>query len=206
MKRTSLISLFLIGFIIGNSFKYVAAQSHPILGKLYASEIKGKVYLNWQIIAGSTCNGIQIYRSTDSINFVQIGSIPGLCGNISQPQNYDFIDNNAVKNQINYYRLELGNRGYSQIISLAIVDIKKDGYQIRPNPIITEGKIYFENNNNKAHQILIYDQRGIQVYSNSTKEDFFYLNTKLLSSGIYLFTISNTDMALKVKGKLLVQH
>jgi len=115
--------IFLLLLLISQSASVSVAQNHPILGKFSISENNGDVYLSWSIIAGSSCNGIQIYRSIDSINFSQIGDIPGVCGSVDFTQTYDFTDNNPVKNKVNYYRLELGNQDFSQIVSIEIIDI-----------------------------------------------------------------------------------
>ena len=182
----------------------VFAQHNPILGNFTLFENNGKVYLNWSIVSGSTCNGIQIYRSTDNINYTQIGSIAGVCGNSSTAVSYNFTDTNHEKNKINYYRLELGNNGSSEILSVEIIDIES-GYQIRPNPIIGKAKIYFDNNTKLQYQLFIYNLNGIQVYYSTTKEDYFELNTETFLSGIYLFTISMEGNLPKAKGKIMVQ-
>ncbi|MBK6988850.1 MAG: T9SS type A sorting domain-containing protein [Bacteroidetes bacterium] len=182
------------------------AQTHPILSRFIVSEINGRAFLSWSIIAGSTCDGIQIYRSVDSANFSRIGEIAGVCGSVSFEEPYDFTDNDPIKNSINYYRLDLGNQGFSQIVSVEIIDIESFGYQIRPHPAITEAKIYFDNSTLKEYQLTIYTINGIEVFSTATKEDFFQLNTSLLQSGLYLFAISISGNLPSVKGKLLVQH
>ena len=119
------------------------------------------------------CNGIQIFRSTDKINFIKIGDIAGVCGSTSAPQPYDLTDINPVKNSFNYYRLELGGSGISDIIGIEIIELEYSGYQIRPNPISTEAKIFFENNKNQEHHLTIYDTNGNQALALVTKEEFF---------------------------------
>ncbi len=183
----------------------VFAQHNPILENFTVSENNGKVYLSWSIVSGSTCNGIQIYRSTDSINFAPVGSIAGICGSSSSAINYNFTDENPVKNKLNFYRLELGNSGSSEILSVEVIDIEANGYQIRPNPVISNGKIYFDNNSKREHKLFIYNLIGIQILSSATKENFFELNTEKLLSGIYLFTISTEGNLPKAKGKIMVQ-
>ena len=199
-KNIKLLLCFLLQAATANVF----AQHNPILDNFTVFENNGKVYLNWAIISGSTCNGIQIFRSTDSINFTQVGSIAGICGNSSKAVSYNFTVNNPEKNKINYYRLELGNNGSSEILSVEIIDIES-GYQIRPNPVIGKVKIYFDNNTEFQHRLFIYNLNGIQIFSSTTKEDFFELNTETFLSGIYLFTISTKGNLPKATGKLMVQ-
>ncbi len=110
MSKFKIITLML-GLLLQAITAHVYAQHNPIPGNFSLFENNGKVYLNWSIVSGSTCNGIQIYRSTDSVMFTQVGNIPGICGSSSSAISYNFIDDNPVKNKVNYYRLELGNNG-----------------------------------------------------------------------------------------------
>ena len=70
----------------------------------------------------------------DKINFNQIGEISGICGSKFEKISYSFEHPNPIKNRINYYRLALGGLGFSDTISIEILDFKY-GYQVRPNPM-----------------------------------------------------------------------
>ena len=107
ISKFKIIKLFLC-LLLQAATANVFAQHNSILDNFTVFENNENVYLNWTIISGSTCNGIQIYRSTDNLSFTQIGSIARICGSSSQPRNYAFTDNNPEKNKFNCYRLELG--------------------------------------------------------------------------------------------------
>lgn len=188
------------------AIQVASAQADNILSYFSASENNGSVYLSWQIKSGSTCNGIQIYRSTNNLNFVQIGDIPGICGNISFAQDYSFTDPNPVKNSKNYYRLELGNNGFSQTVAVEVIDISVTGFQVRPNPAATQVKILFDNDISLSHNLNLYNVIGSLVFSASGKEDFFELDTSFLSNGSYFFTISASGKSTFLQGKLMVIH
>ena len=206
MKNVTFLRRILIIIVIFASNPRAFAQEHSILGSFFAKEINGKALLNWHIKAGSSCNGIQIFRSTDSIHFSQIWDIQGVCGNISEPQNYNFTDNNPVKNKVNYYRLELGNTGFSHVVSVEVTDINNGAYQIRPNPVNSEFKIYFDNDKAQEQQLIIYNMSGVQVFSSFTNENIFLLDAGILPSGLFLFTISTPENLPTLHGKLIVQH
>jgi len=192
-------------FIFETTISFSQEYPNPILGKFSIIESKGNVYLDWQIIAGSTCNGIQIFHSTDNINFKQIGSIDGVCGSSYEPRDYNFTDNNPVKNKNNYYRLELGGSGASHILSVEIIDIES-GYQIRPNPVSDNAKLYFDNNTGQLFQLGIYNLKGERFFNIETRRDFFDLNTEKIQSGIYFFAIRTEDNLQTAKGRIIVQH
>lgn len=186
------------------SIQYVIAQTSSILSFFSGSESNGTVYLSWQVIAGSTCNGIQIQRSTDKISYIEVGNIPGICGDLTSPQDYDFIDLAPIKNSLNYYRLELGNTGYSQVLSVDVIDISENGFQVRPNPAFSITRILFENSNRASYDFKIYSVTGTLVFSASNNEDFFEFDADLLQDGLYFFTISVQGKSTKLQGKVMV--
>ena len=140
------------------------------------------------------------------MNFYEIGKIEGICGNISAEQFYNFIDENPVKNKINFYKLELGNSGSSEIISIEIIGIEKNGFQLRPNPIVNNAKIYFDNGGHEQNILSVFKTDGAFIFELNTRESFFDISGQNLSSGLYLFYISAINNTIKVKGKFSVSH
>ena len=197
---------FSIGCMLLLSVTLGFSQSDSILADFNVVQNNGKVYLSWVIKEGRTCNGTQIFRSADSFQFIKIGEIVGVCGSSTEPVPYNFTDDNPIKNSVNYYRLELGSYGTSQIVSVEIIDIANDGYQIRPNPASTKTKIYFDNNSKQLHHFSLFDVNGFYCTSLSAKDDFLDYDVTHLPNGIYFFTILNSENILKAKGKLNVVH
>lgn len=181
------------------------AQTSEILGHFTASELSGKVMLNWQIVKGQTCNGIQIYRSVNGLEFVQIGEISGVCGSSLEAINYYFTDNNPVNNHENSYRLELGGYGNSEILRKEVLNVEGEGFQIRPHPVQNESKLYFKNSKNKLHSINIYNAIGKMVGQMNTTQKFFEIKSTSYQSGVYFFTLKNEEGELLTSGKLVIQ-
>ncbi len=182
------------------------AQETTILDNFTAVENDGKIFLRWVITSGSTCDGTKIFRSDDNISYTQIGEIPGVCGSSYAPKPYDFIDESPMKNQVNHYRLELGNNGFSKVVSLEITDFQNGGYQVRPNPVSNQAKIYFKNRSYDNYQLKLFSQNGSFVSISYTNDDIFDFDATNLQAGIYIFTISKTGKPAELKGKLLIQH
>lgn len=206
MKSTRILSRQFYTVLLFMAAFSLHGQQNPILDRFMATENNGTIYLNWVITSGSTCNGIDIFRSVDSLNFSLIGSIGGICGSPEFAQPYSFTDEDPVKNSINYYRLELGGSGYSEIIAVELIIFDGNNYQIRPNPATTEAKIIFENDQNQPALLKLYDFRGNLIEEITTEENFFIINTAYLSGEMYLFTISDFENKANIKGKLMVQH
>ena len=202
-KTARLISVFMLVLLTRVG---LFAQEATILDNFTASENNGKIFLRWVITSGSTCNGTKIFRSTDNLSFTQIGEISGVCGSSSFAKSYDFIDESPVDNLKNHYRLELGNNGYSKVVSLEITDLQNGGYQVRPNPVTSQAKIYFKNKNYENHQLKIHNQNGSFISSSYSNDDYFDFDATNLQSGIYIFTISKSGKPDKLSGKIVVQH
>ncbi|MBK6839110.1 MAG: hypothetical protein IPG90_13360 [Bacteroidetes bacterium] len=109
------------------------AQSSPVLTKFNGTAYNNQVYLSWEIGQGSTCNGIGVMRSVDSVSFVEIGSIEGVCGSTSEPQSYTFTDLTPQSNRTNYYRLNPGGLAFSSVLKIHVQQIGESGYEIRQN-------------------------------------------------------------------------
>ncbi len=201
--KANRISFAIICILVSISL-IAGAQTNAILGRFIAQEKQGIVYLNWQILAGSTCNGIKLYRSADSINFTEIGRIDGVCGDISVAESYNFTDPNPYPS-INYYQLELGIGNFSEIISIEIIQFDESSYQIRPNPVINFARIYFNNENHDQFSLMLHDITGKKVIDLSTREEYIELSARDLNSGMYIITILNPAGQSFESGKIIVR-
>ncbi|MBK9222094.1 MAG: hypothetical protein IPO78_05185 [Saprospiraceae bacterium] len=180
------------------------AQTLPKLDRFNGTRSNDKVFLEWVISAGSTCNGIQLYRSTDTINFELIESILGDCGNLAFAQLYNYTDIKPEKNKTNYYRLETGSRVFSKIVSIDFLDYF-NGYQIRPNPLQDRARLYFENPNRSKFQFNLLNQFGTDIVEQFTNEEYFQLELGHLIPGIYFFIVYDALRNSTIKGNLLIQ-
>lgn len=180
------------------------AQNVPEVGYFNASAADGKVYLSWQLKAGATCLGTKIQRSGDGQSFTEIGKIEGVCGDLTKPESYSFIDENPPLNQQIYYRLELGFANFTDTIYLEVIDLAEDAYQVRPNPAIENTKIYFTNGSKEQHTLMLTDLSGKLLHTRSTNQSVFELTHLPYSPGIYLFTIRSEDGRKTFSGKLVI--
>ena len=175
------------------------------LDRFTATTGSNHVVLQWTIAAGSSCNGISILRSADSISFSVIGSIEGICGSSSSPVSYQFTDNNPIPNRISYYRLRLGTLELSHIVNVEFINISSLGYFLRPNPVNDACTIFFSNKLNVEFTFSLFDMTGKNVCTieNITGDELiFYRNT--LPAGVFLFTLENKS-GIGAKGKLVIQ-
>jgi len=197
MLRTTVIVYFISMIVLSRS----QGQS-PLLNQFKAIQSGNSVFLTFTLASGVTCLGIEIERSSDSMNFNTIGVIPGICGNSSEAVTYTFEDTAPLNNQENFYRLLLGQVGYSETIKIHFIDYD-DGPVIFPNPIMDQSTIFFPNPTGETFVFSLYDSSGRIVTSLSTSNASISLHRNSLSSGIYFFILENKSE--RFQGKVVVQ-
>ena len=183
------------------SFSY---RSQTILDELSIDYSQGNVLLAWTIKSGSVCNGIQIYRSTDSLNFVIIENIDGVCGDLASSVAYTYTDSEPINNKINYYKLQLGNQE-SEVISIEVISIPSNSYLLRPNPVSSTSDLYFDNSNSSVVYLKIYDDLGSVIFKDQTNSNHFILDSTQVASGIYYFTLENKQNNNSINGRVQFQ-
>jgi hypothetical protein len=168
----------IIVIILLSSFTLtICGQSHYLLSSFQAEKSGNRVILNWSIKQGSSCIGINILRSNDTINFKEIGNIQGICGSTEFEQRFSFVDDKPLPNQTNYYKLELGFSGQTNPpLAVECISLGEQKTKVVPNPNNGFGSIYFENPNNESVQILIHDSHGRYVDSYQSQSNQIYFD------------------------------
>jgi hypothetical protein len=194
----------LLGFILLLA-PFVKSQSFPKLDKFEIGQKDGVVLLDWTMSSGSVCLGIKVERSEDTSSFTEIGIISGVCGSLTKPVQYTFLDEMAIKNRKLYYRLSFFGLGYSEIKSIVVLDVGKDDYQVFPNPISSLSKLVFYNPKNELHSIKIYNMDGKEMSVQETQDAYFEIEAEGFTSGFYFFIIFNSGYRNTVSGRIEVR-
>jgi hypothetical protein len=184
---------------------FSTGHAQPVLQSFSAGTKSGKVYLDFEMHSGITCNGISIMHSIDKINFNKIGEISGTCGSKIESVHYLFEHADPVLNKINYYRLSLGGIGYSDTISIEVFNFK-NAYLLRPNPIQRIGTIYFDNDNNKIKSLILYNAQTRDIFKFRTSENNFKIDSENIPNGVYIFVIEKSEINERITGRLMVLH
>lgn len=161
------------------------------------------VVLNWVISKGNTCNGIDILRSSDSLNFTAIGQIEGICGDEEESVSYVFVDNDPLSAGRSFYRLELGAVGSSEIKGLDFIDLTDQSYVVRPNPVVNQGRVYFKPSDTQTHYMYLFDIQGKISAEIPSSGMYFELQNKGYQSGLYVFIIENREGKRITSGRLI---
>lgn len=196
MKLTKTLKYCFLVFLTLFSMKL---SSQVTLDYFEATEDESSIFLKWAISEGQTCNGITITRSGEGLFFQEIGRIEGVCGSPDVAVPYSFLDEYPLKNQVNYYKLELGTSDFSDVISIEYNEKNEEGYQIRPHPVRDYTTIYFDNPNFNEVELLIFDSFGRQVDEYTSKSSFIEIDATSFSSGIFFFLLETPDGSIKGK-------
>ena len=201
-KLIYFIPILLLGF---SSTTVLAQEGDLILNRFDALAVGRQVQLTCVISSGSTCAGINIYRSGDNFDFQLVGNIAGICGSTSAPVQYNYVDEYPLLNQTSYYKLELGGVGFTEVISITNRDVEADEVRIQPNPAFFQSTIYFSNPSFAIHILNLLDYNGRSIIERTTTEDFFVINVSQLPNGIYPILISVEKTNEQKTGKLVVK-
>ena len=181
-----------------------SAQNEDVVLNLSATEFNGKVLLSWAITQGNTCNGITILHSEDSANFNQIGTIEGICGSTAETIDYQFTDPQPKVNVSNYYRLSLGGIGFSYIVDVEVIDAGDQDYIVAPNPVSSESKLIFNNDNQEEVTITFFNEKGEVVHEEKTSEQSITIGRKQFQQGVYFFVLKAESDENSFSGKFAV--
>ncbi len=199
MRRFFLTIIFFFAFA-----HFSLSQADSLLGHFSLQKLQSTVILNWTLRSGSTCNGIQIFRSEDSMQFVQIGDIQGVCGSSGTSVDYLFEDTAPLNDKTNYYKLQLGTNGFSKVLAIKIIKIPPNGSTVRPNPVAEFMDVYFSNPNSLSMSFVLYDFFGQEVFrKDNLNGEHLHFERSGTISGIYTYMIVYEDEIHSI-GKIIL--
>ena len=127
-------------------FKFSYSQTINIsLDYFNIFEYNNQVFVDITLSPGNTCNGIKLWRSTDSLNIIEVVYLDGVCGNSSYSTTYNLVDSSPILNSLNYYKVQYGSNILSEIYEILVLDFKETNFQIWPNPANDFTTFYFKN-------------------------------------------------------------
>ncbi len=168
----------------------------------FAIQKGNHVLLHFTIGKGVDCNGVSIEKSFNGDTFELLHHIPGICGESASDETYYYTDSLPTPNVANYYRINLGGFIFSEVISIVPFHFNKKHYYIKNNPTSQYLEIYWEDDFfDKNYQISIFDIHGNRVMTHFQKRGHLNLSVSHLSSGLYVFEVTNNQR--RVTGKFI---
>ncbi len=176
---------------------HVQAQ-HPFLATFTAKAAADGVFLEWTINQGSTCLGITIEREKSNGEYLRIGRLEDVCGSISEPVDYDYLDSDPVLGSINNYRLVLGLDGTSDPVSIEYFKVDESGFSV----LLTEGgsalSIFSLNQLSNEYSLNIYDVNGRSLMQHSLALSNGNVDISGINAGLLFVAIMKQDQVVHV--------
>jgi len=164
------------------------AQEHPFRSAYALTELPNGVLVNWTIHGGSTCDGQDVERSTDSVNFVMVHRIQGICGSSESSTPYTWFDPSPPELSKVFYRLKLGFDGYSSIKSVFFQQLNESDQRFFPNPVADVATLVVDVPLNMAVDLRIRNTAGSVVWERLAQPGpAIELNLDGLPAGLYFF-------------------
>jgi photosystem II stability/assembly factor-like uncharacterized protein len=205
-----------LGYSVGNQgliYKYIDSSYIPVelisFNGFFDNE---KIILNWETASEINNSGFEIQKSKDKENWYSIGFVQG-SGSSTEKNSYSFSDN-SNHYEINYYRLKQtdynGTYEYSNIIEVSVRLNNFQLYQNYPNPFNPITTIKYAIAKKSFIKISLYDIKGEKIDDliNEEKEAGIYtfeLNSKNLSSGVYLYRMSTSNGYNSTKKLIIIK-
>jgi hypothetical protein len=73
-----------------------------------------------------------------------------------------------------------------------------------PNPVTENALISFENLNNEAYTVKVYDTTGRLLFIENTRDNKVIVSENVLSTGVYIYEVTKTSTSETTKGKFVV--
>jgi hypothetical protein len=119
------------------------------------------VLVTWRVEAGNTCQDVEIWRGTDSLNLSEVFTYAGICGDDDSSKVYSYTDVPPITAITYYYRIVVvTDKSTIKKITLP----PKKGLSVYPNPANDFLKI-ISNPLDDLTRIDFYDARGNVVFT-----------------------------------------
>ena len=167
------------------------------------------IQVSWATSVEINNRGFEVLRSTDGINFTNVGWVDGH-NNSTATQTYAFDDHNVVSNVVYYYKLnQIDNDGRNEETYIVNAMITSgDVFSISefiPNPAKDQSRIVINTSVSQGIDVRMFDMLGRQLsqqtYTLGLGENKIYFDTNMLADATYTAVITAGN---KVYSKKLV--
>jgi SdrD B-like domain/Secretion system C-terminal sorting domain len=178
-----------------------------IINQFNGNYSDGFIQLGWSTYSEINVDHFDVERSTDGVNFRQIGKTTSAGGQLNSNMNYNYLDITADRGN-NYYRLAIvdinGNYTYSKSIMLN-VDVKGISVMIvYPNPFSRRVKIRVNCDKAEKVKINVLNSNGVQVstmdaQTNVGDNNIDITKVESLPGGVYFIEVVSSTRSLKTR-------
>lgn len=191
--------LRIVGSIAGLGFAVAAcAQEHPFIASYTLTVFDGAIRTEWVMQGGSTCNGQDVERSTDGIDFRPVHRIQGICGDPSVAVPFNWTDRTPPEFSTVYYRVKLGLDGYTSIKSVVFDQLTTSDQRFFPSPTNGEATLVVNVPAQANVELRIWDGNGRLVLErDGLPGPLIPISLPQVPSGVYVYQALSNGRAFK---------
>jgi hypothetical protein len=165
------------------------AQRLPEVGYFRVFETSNRVFVQFELLAGNTCDGIQIFRSANQLDFEPVGEFPGICGSPVERQSFSFIDEQPIKNKTLTYRLDFGRERGPVSAPVVVYDFGENGHLVFRKPDQEGFLLRFPNPKAESVRCRVFSVRGDTVSEMATSGTELEIGFPGFRPGLYFFEL-----------------
>lgn len=182
--------LFSLLLIAAATKVFAQEAGDTLFNAFYLQSTPAGISISFTVRGGIQCTGLSIERSGDMSNFGQVYEYPGVCGNPGADETYTYLDANPLRNQINYYRLNIGGFGLTSSTKSVFHYVVAQGeILVAPNPC-SNCLVRFPNEKKENCKVRVTDTAGREIIGFTTSATEFLLTQ---GDGILMVTIEYPD-------------
>jgi len=153
--------------------------------------LNNSVNLNWQTASEFNTDRFEVERSTDGINFNQIGIVRS-AGTSNTPKDYSLLGTNPAT--VNYYRIKQididGKANYSKTL---LVKLKgANPLTLQPTIVTNQLRVNIGLQQQEIGHIQVYDISGKVVMNFTGRSGYNEINVSSFSAGSYFIRLQNS--------------
>jgi hypothetical protein len=183
--------LRLLSMVVGSVFSVLAlAQNgeHPFMKSFVLTVLDGRVQVAWTMQGGSTCDGIEVQRSTNGTDFNTIHRIDGICGDPIFDVPFGYRDDAPPEFSRIHYRINMGIEGISSTKSVEFTQLKESEQRFFPSPMRTTATLLLNVPGPARVDLSVFDSAGRQVWvRNGLVGQEHQLDLGFLEAGYYVY-------------------
>lgn len=161
---------------------------HPFIKSFTLTVLEGRVQVDWTMQGGSTCDGSEVLRSTDGVNFQAIHRIDGICGDPIFDVPFGYRDDDPPELSRLFYRINLGLEGQSSIKFVDFAQLTESQQRFFPSPVRNTATLVLNVPGSARVDLLLFDMGGRQVWArNGLVGKQHELDLSFLHAGVYLY-------------------
>ncbi len=143
----------------------------------------GFVTIRWEVIAGYTCQDVEIWRGNDSLNLKNIYTYAGICGDDDSNKVYQYIDKPATNGRFYFYQIKVFSE---KSLVKKVLNLSDDVINFYPNPMTDFLNIVYSPNS-KMDKIEFYNSQGKLTCAFENIKPSQKLDVSKWGSGVYLY-------------------